>query len=40
MKNTAATEGYYGLDMKVVWSGRQMGRRSETAEQEWNLKTY
>lgn len=40
MKNTAETVQYYGLDMKVVWSGRQMGGTSETAQQGRNLKMY
>jgi hypothetical protein len=40
MKNTAETVQYYGLDMKVVWSGRLMGRRSAAAQQGWNVKTY
>jgi hypothetical protein len=30
MKNTGESAEYYGSDMRVVWSGRQMGGRGDT----------
>jgi len=37
-KNTVQTGQYYGLDMRVVWSGRQMGGNSETLRARMKAK--
>jgi len=38
MKNTVETVEYYVLDMRVVWSGRQMGGRSEAVRARMESK--